>query len=995
MKIYFKLCLIILLISSCITSFGQYQPNTKHNSGSNKIIWQAPATIKFSDTETHRFLSFTGAQNAYEDDFLPRYSKKIVLNNNEQNFSAVIVNPLYESLSDAEAALIKSQSHKKNIGTLITSQILIRNSIYIAKKKPYGVVSFIPIRTNPVTGKFEKLVSFDLSITPGVSLKSGMRSMHAYAPNSVLQSGTWYKIGIQKDGIYKLSYSFLKNMGINMTSINPQNIRIYGNGGGMLPELNSIHRPDDLIENAISFQDKNNNGIFDTTDCILFYGRGPNTWSYNSTNCPKFSHSLNLYSDSAYYFVTADLGPGKRIQTQASSTLPVTQTVSSFDDYSFHENNNVNFIQSGRQWFGEYFENTSTYNFSFSFPNIDGGAPATVKTNLASRYLTSGNATYSVSSQSGNTSIVIPSVSGSEYDDYAAILSGCYSFNPSPSNPTITVNVTKQTTDAVAWLDYIEVNARRHLAMSGVGDQLLFRDAQSIGSGNIVQYNITSSLPVQIWDVTDITNVKLQSVTNSTSLYQFVLPADTLKQFIAFTGASFNIPAASGIVANQNLHALSNKDFIIVAYPDFYQEALQLASHHENKDNLSTVVVTPQQIYNEFSSGAQDIAAIRDFVKMFYDKANSPTEMPKYLLLFGDGSYDEKSSFSSGNTNYIPTYQSVNSTIPTSSYVTDDWYGLLDVNEGLWINDAVDIGIGRFPVDTKAEAQAAVNKILNYTKTGVPSSIGTSNTCSNQASVSPFGDWRNMVCFMGDDEDQDIHISQADQEATSVDTAYNNYNIDKIYLDAYVQEATPGGDRYPGVVDAINNRVGQGALIINWTGHGGPVGLAHERIVEIPQINAWSNANKLFLMFTATCQYSEWDNPAQVSAGEDCFLNPNGAAIALFSTTRLVFSSPNFYLNLDFYQAAFTPINGKMPKLGDLYFYIKTQSGGNSENSRNFSLLGDPALTLAYPQHTVTTDSVNLKAVTSSSLDTQRAHSKQFRYFSEYLQRSVVSNNLR
>ena len=959
-RVCFIFCLFLFLSASFI-SFGQSKSSDSHNAGSNQISWNPPSSMKISDSETQHFLSFTGAQYAHDDDFLPRYSKKITLIDNEQSFSAIIVNPLYAVLSEEETQLIKDPAK-------IPSQIQIKSDVFSAKKKSYGVVSFIPIRKNTTTGKFEKLTAFDLSITPGIILKSGTRSLRTYAANSVLHTGTWYKIGLQTDGIYKLSYSFLQKIGINMTALNPQNIRIYGNGGVMLPELNSIARPDDLVENAVYVHGESD-GVFNEDDYVLFYAKGPNSWSYNSASCPKYTHTLNLYSDSAYYFISTDLGPGKRIQPQASSALPSTNTVNSFDDYAFHENENVNFIKSGRQWFGEYFENTNSYNFSFSFPNIDNAANATVKTALASRYFTAGTAAYSVSSQSGSTVISIPNVSGSSYDNYAKISAGCYSFNP--SNPNITVNVTKQTTDAVAWLDYIEVNARRQLTMSG--NQMNFRDAQSVGTGNTAQYNLTSSLPVQIWDVTDIANVKLQSFANPTaSQYQFVLPSDSLKQFTAFTGVSFNEPAASGSVVNQDIHSLSDKDFIIVAYPDFYQEAMQLAAHHESVDNLSSVVVTPQQIYNEFSSGSRDISAIRDFVKMFYDKAANINEKPQYLLLFGDGSYDNKKLYAS-NTNFIPTYQSENSTIPTSSYVSDDFYGLLDDNEGIWNSDAVDIGIGRFPVKSKAEAQAAVNKIMNYTKIGVPLLESSTNSCANQTSASPFGNWRNTLCFIGDDEDGDIHVSQANQLATMVDTSANDYNIDKIFLDAYLQEATPGGNRYPDAAEAINKRVEQGALIINYTGHGGEVGLSHERVVELSQINKWSNANKLCLFFTATCEFSRYDDPERTSAGEYAFLNPNGAAIALFSTVRLVFASPNFYLNQDFYKAVFTPINGRMPRLGDLYEFIKTQSGGNSVNSRNFTLLGDPALTLAYPKYRVSTDSVNSAAVSAVSSDTLKA----------------------
>lgn len=924
-----------------------------------QISWNSPATIKISETEIQHFLSFDGAQYDHSDDYLPRYSQKVELKQNEQNFSVILVNPLYEQLTHEEITVIKNPQ-------LFETHIKIQTSVLISEKKMYGVISLIPIRKNPVTNSLEKLVSFELSLTPGISFKSNGRSMRTYASNSVLQNGEWYKVSIASDGIYKLSYTFLQSLGIEMSGINPKNIRIYGNGGGMLPELNSDPRADDLVENAVYVNGEEDN-VFNVNDYVLFYGKGPNSWSYNNVGCPNFSHKLNIYSDSAFYFINVDLGAGKRIQTQSSSASAPTNIVNSFDDYAFHENDNVNFIKSGRQWFGEYFENNPSYNFSFSFPNIDLSSPVTVKANIASRCFTSA-ANYAISSQSGSTSLSIAATINNQYSDYVKIGASCYSFNP--SSPTITVNVTKQTADAIAWLDYVEVNARRQLTMSG--NQLKFRDTKSVGPGNIAQYNLTSTLPIQVWDITDIANVQFQEVTVSGTNNQFTLPADLQKEFIAFTDLSYNTPSASGKVMNQDLHALSNKDFIIVVYPDFYEEALQLASYHENADGLSTVVVTTEQIYNEFSSGAQDVSAIRDFVKMFYDKAASATEIPKYLLLFGDGSYDPKKRFTN-NTNYIPTYQSYNSTILTASYVSDDFYALLDDNEGLWANDAVDLGVGRFPVKSKSEAQTAVNKVLNYTKTGIASTEGSSTACTNQASGSTYGNWRNTVCFIGDDEDNGLHTQQADQLATLVDTTYNDFNIDKIYLDAYQQEARPGGNRYPGVVDALNRRVDQGALIINYTGHGGELGLAHERILDIPQINKWSNLNKLFLFFTASCEVSKYDDPERTSAGEYAFLNQNGGAIALFSTVRVVYASPNFYLNRDFYKAAFEPINGRMPRLGDLYKYSKTQSGGNSVNSRNFTLLGDPALTLAYPMFEVATDSINNVVVSGSSMDTIKA----------------------
>lgn len=956
--------LILLLSILNLAAFAQSRSTSQKTAPGSQVKWSQPIRISMLEGENAKTLAFEGADYTHADHFLPRYSQRISLGAGETGFTATIINAVYEPLTDAEIAAIPKKS-------IIPTEISITTKVLSQRKQLYGVASFIPLRKNS-SGTIEKLVSFDLQTSPSFGVRSFSRS-HTYASNSVLQSGNWYKIATTSNGVYKLSYAFLQGLGIDMTTVNPQNLRVYGNGGGMLAELNSVQRADDLVENAIYVQD-DGNGSFDSGEYALFYGTGADSWTYNAANCPKFGHQKNLYADSAFYFITFDLGPGKRIQGQSSSTATATHFVNTFDDYGFTENENVNFIKSGRDWYGEYFDNIASYSFSYSFPSIDMTAPSTAKANIASRYQDLGgfnDSYYLLTCQGGNTTVAIPEITGSSYDDYANIGSGCFSFTP--NSPITTVNVTKQTADAVAWLDYVEVNVRRQLTMTS--NQMIFRDAQSMGAGNVAQYNLTSPSAIQVWDITQPSDIKLQSTSLSGTTYQFTLPADTLNQFIAFNGSSFNTPIASGAVPNQDLHALSNKNMIIVAHPNFMEEAIQLAAFHEAHDSISTIIVTPQQIYNEFSSGAQDISAIRDFVKMFYDRATTSADMPQYLLLFGDGSYDNKHRFSN-NTNFIPTYQSFNSTVPTASYVSDDFFGLLDDNEGYWDesdNDAVDLGIGRFPVKTKSEAQTAVNKILVYNKTGVPPTTSNNSSCS-QAQNSPFGDWRNVVCFVADDEDNDLHVIQSNTLAQKVDTAYNNYNVDKIYIDAYQQESTPGGNRYPGVTDAITKRVEKGALIINYTGHGGEVGLGHERIVEVADINKWDNINNMPLFFTATCEFSRFDDPERTSAGEDVFLNPNGGGIALLTTVRLVFASPNFILNQNFYNAAFTPMpNGKMPRLGDLYAYIKNQLGGNSVNSRNFTLLGDPALTLAYPKYNVSTDSINTIPVTASSTDTIKA----------------------
>jgi len=339
--------LILLLSILHFSAFSQLKSTSQKTAPGNQVKWSQPIRISMLEGENAKTLAFEGADYTHADHFLPRYSQRISLNAGESGFSASIINAVYEPLTEAEIAAIPRNS-------IIPSEITVTTNVLSQRKQLYGIVSFIPLRKNS-SGNYEKLVAFDLQTSPVYGTRSPGRT-HTYAANSVLQSGTWYKVATTSNGVYKLSYAFLQGLGIDMAGVNPQNLRVYGNGGGMLSELNSVPRADDLVENAIFVQD-DGNGSFDPGEYALFYGTGADTWSYNAAACPKFGHQKNLYADSAYYFITFDLGPGKRIQSQASSSASPTHIVNTFDDYGFTENDNVNFIKSGRDWYGDYFDN--------------------------------------------------------------------------------------------------------------------------------------------------------------------------------------------------------------------------------------------------------------------------------------------------------------------------------------------------------------------------------------------------------------------------------------------------------------------------------------------------------------------------------------------------------------------------------------------------------------------------------------------------------------
>ena len=906
-----------------------------------QLDWNPVLKIQIDENEFQSRLNFTDASYNETSFSTPYFEKKIPIGNQEGELDIFIQNPKFQSLTSEELLVVDNLlSFPENIE--------VTGNIARSRHRPFAIVSFLPFRLNTETAKYEKLISCELVIrTTGNIPKSGNASRN-WAENSVLASGSWYKIRVTEDGVYKVTYSDLANMGINVSSLRSENIRLYGNGGGMLPESNDEFRHDDLQENAIEVFDSND-GNFNQGDYFLFYGQSPDQWTLKA-DISRFYHHRNVYSDYTYYYITTDIGPGKRISPISSSSETPNYTVNKFTDYDFHEVDEVNLIKSGREWYGELFDFTTNYSFDFNFPNLDAGAEhylrvkAVAKSSVSSSFFSSVDDVTVVS-------ILIPSVSSGANGDYARSVTGAKVFNTSGANVTVDVQYNKSTTTSTGWLDYIEVNAICNMSFSG--SQVIFRDPHSVGVDFVSEF-VLGNAPqsVKIWEVTDPVNINRVETSNSGNTQRFVLPTPNLREFVAFNGSEYLAPEFVEIVANQDIHGAGHIEYVIVSHPDFIDQANRLADFHRSLSNLNVLVVTPQMVYNEFSSGAQDITAIKDLMRMLYERAGEGNE-PKYLLLFGDASYDFK-DIKAENTNFVPTFESVESLHHITSYATDDYFGFLDPNEGSGSNELLDIGIGRFIVRTPEEAKMAVDKGVHYATS--PQSLG---------------DWRNMITFVADDENGNSHMNQAEQLAKFVDTTYRAYNVDKIYIDAYQQISTPGGQRYPAVNEAINTRMEKGTMIMNYTGHGGEVGWAHERVLEISDINSWVNYDKLSVFVTATCEFTRYDDPDRISAGEYVFLNENGGAVALFTTARATFGGSNLSLNKGFYKYAFEKVDGEHYAMGDLIRLAKLESSSET-NDKKFVLIGDPALKMAYPVYHIETQYINQLAVAENP-DTLKA----------------------
>lgn len=799
-----------------------------------------------------------------------------------------------------------------------------------------------------VNGNKQQLVQVAIAIQEPVGAVSARKLLKTTAAHSVLSQGDFYKISISKRGVYKVDYAFLKNTlgAINGTCAS-NTIHLFGNGGAMLPEDNSVPTPDDLRENAIQMVD-GGDGQFNPGDYFIFYANGPVAWEKDSSN-KQFHHLNNLYEDKSYYFITVQaLANTSRVDSVVGIGNPNTQ-VDTYNDYWVEDVDAVNVGSFGKQWWGSEMGNDGVRPSKRSFTIDADSAQSPIYTRLlVGARSTAGPSQLKLSiNNSAFKTYFFNAVGVDElsdpiddrFDQFTIANAGQIQLQFDYSSAYL---------GSRSYIDYLELNFRRKLIFKN--NFIAFRDWNSVGANAIATYSIQSAAATtKVWDVTDALHpLQMQVQWNGASL-SFVQNATQLHEFIAFNNNALLTPQSEGKIANQDLHGLTQTDLIIVTHPSFLSAANRLANIHQQKNNLRVAVASTTQIYNEFASGSQDIGAIRDFAKLFYQRAGADTnQMPRYLLLFGDASYDYKNRIAK-NTNFVPTYVTKQSVNVINGYCSDDYFSFLDSNENIEnenIANTMDIGVGRLPVKSLYEANVVVDKIEAYT------------------SAAAFGPWRLSTTLVADNEDgAGPHLQDGEIMAASIANKSNIYYENKVYLDNLPFVSSPGGIRCPDANKTINDHIFKGTLLINYNGHGNTERLAHENILSSADYLTWNNENKMPFMITATCEFSRFDNPSYVSAGEQLVLREKAGAIALVTTTQLVYQSSNRIMNSQYLMAQFSHNNTNWTTFGDAFRRGKNQtyvSPGSFDlaNFRKFALLGDPALLPAFPKELVSTDSI-------------------------------------
>ncbi|HEY1017997.1 MAG TPA: type IX secretion system sortase PorU [Sediminibacterium sp.] len=785
-------------------------------------------------------------------------------------------------------------------------------------------------------------------------------AQRAQALHSVLASGNWYRIGIRQEAVYKVDITLLTSLGITTENISSAAIRLYGNGGAMVDENNATTRPDDLVENPIDMHD-GGDGIFNGNDYFLFYAPGPHRWLKDSTG-QGFRHQKNLYTDTAYYFITIG-GNGKRISNPPPPNNP-TVAVNSYQDRYFYENDLVNLLNSGKEWYGEAFTTnlggSSSRTFTVDWPGLLQTQPVTLVTDLAARSVGAAS-NFSVKLNGQNAqSVNLPGVSGNFLDPTATASLQKSQVSVSSNNLAVTFDYTPLTAGSQGWLNWFELHGRRALATTAA-NQLFFRDWASVQPGAVASFTIAhTGSNLMVWEVTD--PLQPQAITVSSTATQTIFNSDVsrLREYVAFTATNLLQPIALGKQPNQDLHGTGTIDYIIITHSSLLVEAQRLAAFHQQKNGYRTVIATTEQVYQEFSGGQPDPTALRDFVKMFYDRAGTDlTKRPRYLLLFGSASYDYRNRVP-GNSNLVPGYESVNSLDPLFTHTSDDFFGMLKDGDDINRNDpktTLALGIGRIPARTVAEARIMVDKIIRY------------------HAATSMGPWRNQTVFVADDKDLNLHLEDAEAIAATAAASNPLQNQSKIYLDAFPVVSSSSGARYPAVNDAIVSQVFNGALIVNYSGHGSYQRLADEAVLTQEELNRFTNPYKLPLFITASCDFAPHDDPSKNSLGMGVLTGSENGAIALLTTTRLVFAYSNRQMNENYLRIAMKPLsNGQYLTLGESVQEAKNYTSlttGDLLNNRKFTLLGDPAMRLAFPEGRVRLTTMNGAPI--SGADTLRA----------------------
>ncbi len=777
-------------------------------------------------------------------------------------------------------------------------------------------------------------------------MSTAMYAQEIPVSNSVLSEGDWYKLKATKAGMYKITGQQLVNWGISIGEIIPDQIQLFGVPSGNLPQSNAVNFPYDPSEMTIIVE-SGSDGTFNLNDYLIFYSPGAHRLIPNQES-KEYDLAFNNY-DNDYYVLLRINGKSSRKEiTLNENTWDATQIIETSDVGTFFKQEKLSKLLSGRDWLGDYFS-ASTNERSYVVSDWKPVSNSTIKVKAEMVGYSYLQASFDVGLNGFQLGqIPVMQVSDYRYDLKGRLVKGNYSIASSliTGDPVVSIKFNPNTGAKISEGNLMNIVVQGEIALNHSSVQTTFYSFKSVDQLNSNYRVKTTSSYTDLVRIEDDLTISYQPYQEEVGGVIFGSSNNLNLGYNLFDrNKSLLIPEYKEKISTQNIKNTSAVEFLIITAPEFESYANQLANLRRSTNQLDVGVVTTTQIFNEFSGGRIDPTAIRNFIRYMYWRSDSPQYLQN-VLLFGKGHFDVKNIYETDN-NFVPIYESRDFLHPLKTYGSDDYYTFLEENEGEWEENSegdhtMEIGIGRLPVTNAQEASNVLKKLEYYSK----------NFDSEPM-------WKSNVAFLADDGDFNTHMSQADQLATFVDTTYSGIQPKRIFLDAYIQEAKPGGETSEDMKQAIKKQVQEGALIVNYTGHGGPSGLMQERnVFDKFTMEDWDNKSKLPLLVTATCEFGRHDNPFFISAGELALMQPSGGGIGLVTTSRPVFSSTNFILNKAFYGEVFKQENGQNLTLGEIFKRTKNQSN-NGVNNRNFSLLGDPSMKLAYPELRAVVNEIN------------------------------------
>ena len=803
----------------------------------------------------------------------------------------------------------------------------------VSAKRGQLDVSFSPVIWRD--GRYWRIQSFTLKVHREASAKRGraVGGVERYASHSVLAEGRWVKIRVADNGIYMLRDYDLKQMGFS----EPSKVRVYGYGGQQLSEGDPNRWADDLCEVNVWRGDGR----------ILFYAQGSVSWSMEADQ--TFTHSRNPYSDYGYYFLTEGEDSQSNALPTAVHPIAAEEPIETTPAYCLYEVDDYAWFHGGRKLVENYdYLNGSVRSYSLqhtfaAHPLHDAALDVCFTHN--------GSTTTSVAVAMNDVSVGALTLRAIGGHDEAAETTQSFSVDLDEASAQQKVTLTHRRGAGVSGrLDYLRLNYTRFIATNVP----IYATSSGIHTYHIGDAEMRDGEDVAVWRITDASSIEPIAYDKATST--FTADGRRGDVFIAFdTKGTYPVPEVVGEIANQDLHATSATDYIIIVPSSgkLTAQAERLAALHRAQRGLTVKVVRADEVYNEFSSGTPDATAYRRYLKMLYDRASTADEAPKYLLLFGDGAWDNRmlspAWTATSPDDYLLCYEAENSFNAVDSYVVEDYFGLLDDGEGTNLKtDKVDVGVGRFPVTTVEQARQMVDKVAAY----------MNNTHA--------GAWKNTILMLGDDGDRNRHMGDAELVAQMLESEYPDYMVKRIYWDAFPMEATSTGNSYPVVRKRLLELFKDGALMVNYSGHGAPDVISHELVLNKTDMEELSSP-RLPVWVTVSCDITPFDN-SELSFGESAFLNPKGGAIGLLTSTRTTYAEQNRRVNYFFSKYAFARDDyGRRLSLGDAVRLAKCDliTTGDaslvdkSGNKLNYVLIGDPALVVGNTDYRMVVDKLN------------------------------------